>query len=139
MFAACLAAFQALAEPQAVTGTWLLDETSMELFTLDSAPASPPPREITIKISIPQDNEQPIWAVDLTGQCNTYGARLEISDDTPVFSGLIQTAQYCPDWRRDFDKVLMAVVFGAERIKRTSDAIIFSGSAGDLHFIKSIK
>jgi hypothetical protein len=117
-------------------GTWLLDETNVAFSTSDLAPAAPRPHKISVKISPLSENGHQIWSVDLTGQCNIYGARLELEDEnTPVFSGLVQTAQYCPDWRRGFDEILTETVFGAERIERTADGIIFSGSAGSLRFV----
>jgi heat shock protein HslJ len=130
-----LLAAQASAQPLTLEGRWLLEASDPEFSIPQAALGVPAARVVRVEFTALPNATQQGWTVNIEAQCNSFGTRLKMGGDTELrFTDMITTAQYCPDWRREFDRSLTSLFYQTERIEQTAEGLTLYGNAGVMHF-----
>jgi hypothetical protein len=125
----------AYADISGLKGLWVLEPDSNIVSIQEPGAGSPHERQVELLITTRSENSLDELQITLQGQCNNYGARLDLlPNGTLSFSNLVTTSQHCPDWRGTFDQDLTEYLFSAIYAEQNSGQLSLSGSEETLRF-----
>jgi hypothetical protein len=135
--------FYAMMSPQAyadiirLDGLWVLEANSVDFSIPEEGYGTPRQHQVVLMITLQPETHPDVWRISLQGQCNNYGARLEILQSGALsFSNLVKTNQHCPDWRDAFDRLLTRRLFSSTYANQASRELFFFSGEGMLQFNK---